>query len=233
MSSSTLAPPRPAPPASTTPSKPSKMTAKEIGGLKRLAELAPKINASHDLAWGTLRTSMEQAIECGRLLAEAKALCSHGHWLPWLRANTTVSERTAQGWMLYAELPPAIVEKESTMRQALAAAATRRPDQIRDESRISARTLDGPAQVAREPIPQGATSRSAAPLPADGYVLTAVEDCAVRAVRGAIEIATGALDFAGPMKHGEYLARFERCSTALTDAQAEIAQLVGQTPTGA
>jgi hypothetical protein len=43
-------------------------------------------------------------IEIGRLLIEAKALVDYGEWLPWLRTNFALSERTARNYMTAATL---------------------------------------------------------------------------------------------------------------------------------
>jgi len=68
-----------------------------------LADLARRINEAYSSTLNSMRTAVEQAIECGRLLTEAKAQVDHGEWKPWLEANTTVSDRTARLWMRYSE----------------------------------------------------------------------------------------------------------------------------------
>lgn len=71
-----------------------------------LAALADRIKAEHVACQNALRTGVAHAIECGRLLIEAKAKVSHGEWLPWLLENVPFSERSARGYMrLYRELP--------------------------------------------------------------------------------------------------------------------------------
>jgi hypothetical protein len=64
-----------------------------------LAALAVEIRAEHDAAQGAWRTAVEHAINCGRLLLEAKAQLSHGEWGRWLEENFPASRRTAQGYM--------------------------------------------------------------------------------------------------------------------------------------
>ena len=44
-------------------------------------------------------------MEAGRLLIQAKDQVGHGGWLRWLKANTSVSERTAQYYMKLARDP--------------------------------------------------------------------------------------------------------------------------------
>ena len=71
------------------------MTSNQIA----LTGLATRIEAEHQAAYGNARIALEHAAECGRLLIEAKAQASHGEWLPWLNANTTVSARQSQKYM--------------------------------------------------------------------------------------------------------------------------------------
>lgn len=68
----------------------------------------------HSASLSSHRKSIEQAIECGRALAEAKALVADGQWLPWLEANTKVDSRTAQRWMRFAKNADAVLAKCAT-----------------------------------------------------------------------------------------------------------------------
>ena len=61
--------------------------------------------------------AIEHAIECGRLLVEAKASVPHGEWLPWLCENTKVSERTARRWMRFAENSETLPAKPATVAE--------------------------------------------------------------------------------------------------------------------
>jgi hypothetical protein len=70
---------------------------------KNLAQLAEQINAEHASALSAARTALEHARRAGQLLAEAKKQCPHGQWLPWLKANVSFSERTAQKYLRLAE----------------------------------------------------------------------------------------------------------------------------------
>lgn len=65
----------------------------------RLPVLAGEIRRAHDEARSAARFSAERALAAGHLLIEAKAAVGHGEWLPWLRTNLGMSERTAQGYM--------------------------------------------------------------------------------------------------------------------------------------
>ena len=49
--------------------------------------LAQRIEAEHQAAIGAARTAIEHAVECGKLLLEAKAQIGHGGWLPWVEAH--------------------------------------------------------------------------------------------------------------------------------------------------
>jgi hypothetical protein len=60
---------------------------------------AEKINAAHAAVQAAAAGALEHARHCGELLLWAKKQAQHGGWLRWLRANTTVSERTAQLYM--------------------------------------------------------------------------------------------------------------------------------------
>lgn len=76
-----------------------------------LAGLAERIDTLHSASLSSHRKSIEQAIECGHVVAEAKALVAHGQWLPWLQANTKVDARTAQRWMRFAKNADAVLAK--------------------------------------------------------------------------------------------------------------------------
>ncbi|HLZ30841.1 MAG TPA: DUF3102 domain-containing protein [Chloroflexota bacterium] len=74
----------------------------------RLAELAEQIGVAHGNAIKAVRTSLWHAKIAGGLLAEAKSLCPHGSWLPWLAANVNFGVRTAQSYMAVARGWPRI-----------------------------------------------------------------------------------------------------------------------------
>lgn len=69
----------------------------------RLPIIVDEIKRAHDDARTAARFSAERAMEAGRLLIEAKASVGHGEWLPWLRVNVQMSERTARGYMTLAK----------------------------------------------------------------------------------------------------------------------------------
>ena len=64
-----------------------------------LPELAASIRQEHHLAEQHAMQAVNHAMEAGRLLIEAKGLCAHGQWLPWLAENFDGSVRTAQAYM--------------------------------------------------------------------------------------------------------------------------------------
>jgi hypothetical protein len=72
-----------------------------------LVELAARINAEHETVTKFRKQSLEGAIRAGKLLIEAKAQLKHGGWLPWLREQCQVPERTAQLYMHLARHAPA------------------------------------------------------------------------------------------------------------------------------
>jgi hypothetical protein len=64
-----------------------------------LADLAARIRTEHDAATVSMKAGVLHAIQAGALLIEAKEKLEHGQWLPWLKANCEISERTAQQYM--------------------------------------------------------------------------------------------------------------------------------------
>jgi Protein of unknown function (DUF3102) len=77
-------------------------------GSNSLPELAARIRAEHAATGEALKSSVEHSIAAGELLIEAKAKVPHGQWLPWLRDNCAISERTAQLYMRLAKNRTAI-----------------------------------------------------------------------------------------------------------------------------
>jgi hypothetical protein len=83
-----------------------------------LEALAERINAEHEQFGNALRAGLHHALEAGRLLLEAKAGLPHGAWLPWLRDNCKVPERTAQLYMRLARELPARLGGDESARLA-------------------------------------------------------------------------------------------------------------------
>ncbi len=84
-----------------------------------LTSLAEQINREHAACEAAVRTGLQHALNCGRLLIEAKTKCEHGQWQPWLAANFRASERTAQGYMRVAKRLPELEEKAKAQHVAL------------------------------------------------------------------------------------------------------------------
>jgi hypothetical protein len=68
-----------------------------------LPALAKQINTDHAAIVAAAKTAVTRAISAGEALLVAKSAVPDGTWLRWLRANCTVSERTAQLYMQLAE----------------------------------------------------------------------------------------------------------------------------------
>ena len=79
-----------------------------------LPELAASIRQEHHLAEQHAMQAVNHAMEAGRLLIEAKALCSHGKWLSWLADNFEGSARTAQAYMRLYEKRDALANTQSS-----------------------------------------------------------------------------------------------------------------------
>ena len=100
-------------------------------GVELTPNLAEQIEAEHQAAIGAARSAIEHAVECGRLLLEAKVALPHGQWLPWLDANTSVSARQSQRYM---KLAAAVLEGKCdvasylTVEGALAALVSPKAD---------------------------------------------------------------------------------------------------------
>jgi hypothetical protein len=65
--------------------------------------IAEQINHHHRLANAAAAEALEHARQAGLLLIDAKTVCKHGEWLPWLSAHCTVSIRQAQKYIRLAE----------------------------------------------------------------------------------------------------------------------------------
>ncbi|HEV2517918.1 MAG TPA: DUF3102 domain-containing protein [Devosia sp.] len=67
------------------------------------SNIAGAINDAHANVEKAKRQAVVFAIECGKLLEQAKATVPHGSWKPWLAEHCTFSERTAQLYMKVAK----------------------------------------------------------------------------------------------------------------------------------
>jgi phage N-6-adenine-methyltransferase len=109
-------------------SRPGQGAAKRLGDIKRVSssstpatitqdvvasDLAERINALHGQALAAARTSIERAIECGRLLIQAKSEVGHGGWISWIRSNLSFGERQAQKYVRLAQNTDALPDTNS------------------------------------------------------------------------------------------------------------------------
>ena len=110
-----------------------------------LDRLAREARIEHDAAARAWESAVEHAYRCGGLLIEAKALCGHGGWLPWL-ADVGIPERTARRYMQVAksanraDLPATITD---ALRLSLTDAQQRYLGEIRAAGE---KTYDGRAR---------------------------------------------------------------------------------------
>ena len=82
-----------------------------------LAELAERINEAHVEVERCVKTGLQHALKAGQLLLEAKGLCKHGEWGPWVERHCAFPKRSAQGYMRLArELPK--LERRKAQRVA-------------------------------------------------------------------------------------------------------------------
>jgi hypothetical protein len=91
-----------------------------------LAQLASRIRAEHAAiveATKAVGSIVQRAMALGDMLAQAKSKLQHGEWLPYLKDNCQLSERTAQRYMAVAgrrkELEETLKDKSATMADFL------------------------------------------------------------------------------------------------------------------
>lgn len=101
---------------------------------KQLSALAKSIRTNHRYCSRRLVESIKHALQAGRDLIEAKELCAHGEWLPWLEKNCEVGDREAQRYMRFARHfpeganPTDVSDLPSMSRGLLAIAAAKNDD---------------------------------------------------------------------------------------------------------
>jgi hypothetical protein len=71
---------------------------------ERLEELKRRANVAHHRARGAMATVVEQALEAGNALLEARDICPRGKWLAWLDEHFDGTARTAQRYLQAAKL---------------------------------------------------------------------------------------------------------------------------------
>jgi hypothetical protein len=125
--------------AATAENGPDARKAKSAAASPPLADIAARINEAHDRANASAQSAIEAAMEAGYLLIQAKAEVGHGRWLPWLKANTSVSKRTAQVYMKLArDLPKSAMIADLTLNGALKLLGTPEADPKRPAAPRSA-----------------------------------------------------------------------------------------------
>jgi hypothetical protein len=72
-----------------------------VASSNRLPVLQAQIVEMHKAVGRFQREAASAAIGAGKMLVEAKGLCGHGEWLPWLKA-AGIHERTARRYMALA-----------------------------------------------------------------------------------------------------------------------------------
>jgi hypothetical protein len=93
----------------------SEITVEHIDRSNSLADLAARIEAEHKAVAKHMKAGVEHSIAAGRLLIEAKAQLKHGQWLPWLRQNCAISERTASLYMRLARGAEELAAKSASL----------------------------------------------------------------------------------------------------------------------
>ena len=103
-----------------------------------LVDLAGRINTEHEAVCEAAMTATQHAIKCENLLAEAKSGLPHGQWLPWIKENCDLSERTTQAYMRLARRHEELDGEEAQrvadlpVRQAMIAIADHQAEQTPD-----------------------------------------------------------------------------------------------------
>jgi hypothetical protein len=82
-----------------------------------VGSLSDRINAAHAASLAMANNALDHAMRCGDLLAEAKAVCGHGHWAEWVAKNCTFSLRTAQQYLRMSKNRP-VIEASNAHRGA-------------------------------------------------------------------------------------------------------------------
>jgi hypothetical protein len=132
-----------------------------------LDRLAREARAEHQAAQRHWESAVEHAHRAGRCLLDAKALCRHGGWLPWLR-DVGIPARTAQEYMRLARKYADPAYLPDTIADALEAVEDRerreRQTHLRTLSAKFDRIMDAPVRLpVYAPILRYADLRTAGP----------------------------------------------------------------------
>lgn len=80
-----------------------------------LADIATRIRSEHAAFAATFKQAIVHAFTAGELLNAAKGKLPHGKWLPFVKEDCRMAERTAQLYMQLAAGRPAIEAKSATL----------------------------------------------------------------------------------------------------------------------
>ena len=90
---------------------------------------------------------LDNVIEIGRRLTEAKEICGHGNWLPWLDREFTWKERTAQRYInvyeAFGSNPSGLTDLELPLESLYLLAAPSTPDAALFATAARAGTVSG------------------------------------------------------------------------------------------
>jgi Protein of unknown function (DUF3102) len=106
-----------------------------------LDELAKRIKDEHQKVTGAFKDVLSHAMLAGDYLIKAKGKVKHGEWLPWLKDNCGIADRTARLYMQLANSRAQIEKLKSasdadlTLREA-ASLLTVEPEPA-DEARVA------------------------------------------------------------------------------------------------
>ena len=85
-----------------------------------LDDLAIRIKSAHQAVREAAKAIVARAIDAGLALNDARSKLPHGEWLPWLKDNCGLSERTAYNYMLIANNRTKFaIDANLTLTQAL------------------------------------------------------------------------------------------------------------------
>lgn len=117
---------------------------------EQLARLAERVRKHHRYCHRRLVQSIEHALQAGQALLEAKELCCHGEWLPWLKDNCELHSRTAHRYMRFAKLHSQI--PDATWIRGLPSMTRLLDDAAKRVSRLKPADEAGVARVTHESV---------------------------------------------------------------------------------
>jgi hypothetical protein len=107
--------------------------------LPDLDTLATRINEAHQAYEDAKKSSLERAIEAGKLLLEAKKQLKHGEWEGWLKKNCKkIQPRTARLYMQLAANPKLATDAVLTLQEAARGVSSKAASSSKTSSKTSA-----------------------------------------------------------------------------------------------